>query len=158
MVESHQIKHWQLDHPDLDEPPKFRIKIISTFKDPLTRQVAESIRIERRGAEILNSKSEYSRCKIPRLKIDLEEWKRKESRPADTPLEVGSRPDTTPPGVPVKVKNDQMKDGKSSRRQDRSLKKAGHTTKNVKNKKRGNDRRPFPVGGQKKQKTVLEEK
>ena len=75
LVESHQIKHWQLDHPDLEEPPKFNIKIISTFKDPLTRQVAESIRIERRGAEILNSKSEYSRCNLPRLTIEKEEQK-----------------------------------------------------------------------------------
>ena len=88
----------------MEVPPKFKIKIISTFKDPLTRQIAESVRIDRRGVEILNSKSEYSRCRIPRLKINLDEWKKKEKpgRSGDTPLEVGSRLDTTPPGVPVK--------------------------------------------------------
>ena len=64
----------------------------------------------------------------------------------DKPLEVGSRQDTTPPGVPVIVRNDQKKDGESSRRQDKNLKKAGQTTKNVKNKKRGSDRRPLTLG------------
>ena len=75
LVESHQIKHWQLDHPELEDPPKFHFKIVSTFKDPLTRQLAESVRIERRGVEILNSRSEYSRCRVPRLQIDQEAWK-----------------------------------------------------------------------------------
>ena len=52
-----------------------RYKIVSGFKDALTRQVAESVRIERAGPNILNSKSEFSRCRIPRLKIDMEGWK-----------------------------------------------------------------------------------
>ena len=52
--ESHQVKHWLLDHPELREPPKFKFKIISSFQDPLTRQLAESVRIERRGARNLN--------------------------------------------------------------------------------------------------------
>jgi hypothetical protein len=73
--DSHQIKHWAMDHPELQSPPKFKFKIISTFGDPLTRQIAESVRIERSGLEILNSRSEYSRCRIPRLRIDMEGWK-----------------------------------------------------------------------------------
>ena len=76
--DSHQVKHWILDHPDLSSPPKFRYKIVSGFKDALTRQVAESVRIERAGPNILNSKSEFSRCRIPRLKIDMEGWKMKQ--------------------------------------------------------------------------------
>ena len=59
----------------MQSPPKFKFKIISTFGDPLTRQIAESVRIERSGMEILNSRSEYSRCRIPRLRIDMEGWK-----------------------------------------------------------------------------------
>ena len=47
--------------------PLFRFKIISTFNDPLTRQLGESVRIDRRGTDILNSKSEYSRYRVPRL-------------------------------------------------------------------------------------------
>ena len=36
--------------------------------------MAEAVRIEHRGADILNSKSEFSRCKIPRLMLNMEEW------------------------------------------------------------------------------------
>ena len=38
---------------------------------------AEAVRIERRGLEILNSKSEFSRYRVLRLVINLEEWKSK---------------------------------------------------------------------------------
>ena len=27
-----------------------------------------------RGEDVLNSRSEYSRCRVPRLRIDMEEW------------------------------------------------------------------------------------
>ena len=73
--ESHQLKHWVLDHPELDAPPKFKFKLISSFADPLTRQISEAVRIEQRGELILNSKSEFNRCRVPRLKIDMEGWK-----------------------------------------------------------------------------------
>ena len=75
--DSHQMKHWILDHPDLNTPPKFKFKIIQSFMDPLSRQLAEAVRIEKGGLEILNSKSEFSRCRIPRLVINLEEWRLK---------------------------------------------------------------------------------
>ena len=52
----------------------YRFKLISSFKDALTRQISEAVRIERGGVEILNSKSEFNRCRIPRLSIDFEEW------------------------------------------------------------------------------------
>jgi hypothetical protein len=75
--ESHQVKHWLLEHLELEAPPKFKFTIISSFGDPLTRQLSESVRIEKRGINILNSKSEYSRCRVPRLRVDMEEWKTK---------------------------------------------------------------------------------
>ena len=74
--DSHMIKHWVNDHADMPEPPKFQFKVVSSFKDALTRQVSEAVRIELRGGGVLNSKSEYNRCKIPRLTIDQEEWKK----------------------------------------------------------------------------------
>ena len=64
-----------LDHPELDTPPKFKFKLISSFSDPLTRQISEAVRIEQRGEQILNSKSEFNRCRVPRLKIDMEGWR-----------------------------------------------------------------------------------
>ena len=78
------MKHWHLDHPELREPPKFKFKIISSFQDPLTRQLAESVRIERRGASNLNSKSEYSRCRVPHLRVDMEGWRRADDANVDT--------------------------------------------------------------------------
>ena len=59
-------------------PPKFKFKIVITFKDPLTRQLSEAVRIELRGDEILISKAEYSRCRVPRLRVDMHQrgkWK-----------------------------------------------------------------------------------
>ena len=66
------MKHWVLDHPELSVPPKFKFKLISSLIDLLTRQISEAVRIKRRGVEILNSKSEFNRCRVPRLRIDLD--------------------------------------------------------------------------------------
>jgi hypothetical protein len=60
----------------LASPPQFRFKTLASFQDPLTRQIAESVRIEGAGEGILNSRSEYSRCRVPRLRLDMEGWKR----------------------------------------------------------------------------------
>ena len=73
--DSHQWKHWANEHSDIEGNPQFRFKIVASFSDPLTRQLAESVRIDRRGMEILNSRSEYSRCRVPRLQLDMEGWK-----------------------------------------------------------------------------------
>ena len=72
--DSHQIKHWLSDHQDLLAPPKFMFKIIKTFQDPLSRQLAEAVRIDLRGEHVLNSRFEYSRCKVPCLTVDLVGW------------------------------------------------------------------------------------
>ena len=63
--DSHQIKHWITSHEELLAPPKFVFKIVKTVQDPMTRQLAESVRIDLRGEDILNSKAEYSRCRVP---------------------------------------------------------------------------------------------
>ena len=68
------MKHWVLDHPNLPDPPKFKMKIISSYREPLTCQVGEAVRIEMSGGNTLNSKTEYNRCRIPRLIIDQEVW------------------------------------------------------------------------------------
>ena len=72
---SHQIKHWLTDHRELATPSAFRYKLIQSFKDPMSQQLAEAVRIDLRGPNVLNSKTEYNRCKVPRLRVDLEEWK-----------------------------------------------------------------------------------
>ena len=65
-----------MDHPELTAPPPFKFKILASFQDPLTRQLAEAVRIEGAGDGILNSKSEYKRCRVPRLRHDMEGWLR----------------------------------------------------------------------------------
>ena len=50
--------------------------MVGTFQDPLTRQLSEAVKIEHAGPELLNSKSEYSRCRVPRLRIDMEGWRK----------------------------------------------------------------------------------
>ena len=70
-----RVKHWQLAHQDLPEPPTFKLKVVGHFQDALSRQIAELVRIYMRGYEVLNSTKESSRCRLPRLRIDKEEWR-----------------------------------------------------------------------------------
>jgi hypothetical protein len=74
-VESHMLKHWEADHPEDKGMPRFKIRVVRTCQDALSRQVGESVRIDLRGGNVLNSRTEYSRCRLPRLTIDREEWK-----------------------------------------------------------------------------------
>ena len=55
--------------------PKFTMKVVKFYKTALARQVAEAVCIRRRGREgaILNSRGEFNRCYIPRLKVEEEE-------------------------------------------------------------------------------------
>ena len=89
--DSHQIKHWLTSHEDLLAPPGFKFKIIQSFQDPLSRQLAEAVRIDLRGENILNSKAEYSRCRVPRLRIDMEGWKEK-TKEKEKPKETENVP------------------------------------------------------------------
>ena len=72
--DSHQVKHWITSHEEQLAPPKFIFKIVKSFHDPLTSHLAEAVRIDLRGENILNFKAEYSRCRVPRLRVDLEGW------------------------------------------------------------------------------------
>ena len=81
--DSHMLKHWLSSHPEAEEPPNFKIKVVGSFSDSLTRQVAEAVRIDLRGGGVLNSKSEYSRCRIPRLVIDHDEWSKMKKKEKD---------------------------------------------------------------------------
>ena len=41
----------------------------------MSRQLSEAVGIELRGSDILNSKAEYNRSRVPRLRVDMEGWK-----------------------------------------------------------------------------------
>ena len=70
-VDNHIAKHQHLHHGG-DNQPKFVARAVRYHGSALQRQVGEAVRIRRRGGEamILNSKSEYNRCKIPRLVVE----------------------------------------------------------------------------------------
>ena len=67
---SHMVKHWMVDHPDQKELPLFKFKVVKKFKDCLSRQVAEALRIMNTKDNILNSKNEYLDNCIPRITVD----------------------------------------------------------------------------------------
>ena len=41
----------------------------------MSRQISEAVRIELRGNGVLNSRAEFNRSRVPRLRVDLEGWK-----------------------------------------------------------------------------------
>ena len=60
------------------EPPPFTFSITTMFKDCLSRQIGEALRIQYSPDMILNSKSEYLDNCITRLTIEESQWERKE--------------------------------------------------------------------------------
>ena len=66
--DSHILKHWTNHHQSQGEPA-FRIRVIKTPKDALSRQVGEAVRIQLRGS-VLNSKGGFNRSGISRLVLE----------------------------------------------------------------------------------------
>ena len=63
------FKHKMSDHQD--ENVKFQMEITQKFKDAMTRQANEAVRIfSRPSHEILNSKSEFNHPPLSRVVID----------------------------------------------------------------------------------------
>ena len=62
-------KHKMAEHSN--ETVKFKMEITGQFKDALTRQANEAVRISSRlGHEILNSKSEFNRPPIAKIWVE----------------------------------------------------------------------------------------
>ena len=62
-------KHKTTDHPK--EEVKFKMEITGQFKDALTRQANEAVRISSRpGYQVLNSKSEFNRPPIAKIVVE----------------------------------------------------------------------------------------
>ena len=57
--------------------PLFRFRIVKKFRDTLSRQIAESTRIDLRR-NVLNSKTVYSRNRLPRLEVERTEWEKED--------------------------------------------------------------------------------
>ena len=68
--ESHMIKHYFEKHADEElESMEFGMKILKTHRSAFNRQISESVLIQTHNKNhvILNSRSEYNRCALPRL-------------------------------------------------------------------------------------------
>ena len=79
--DSHISKHQTLHHRG-DGSPKFHFRPVGFFQSALGRQIAEAVRFEKLGEDVLlNSKSEFNRSKISRLTLgeDLEKNKKRQS-------------------------------------------------------------------------------
>jgi hypothetical protein len=63
------FKHKQNDHKE--EDMTFKMEITNKFRDPLTRQADEAVRISgRKKSEILNSKNEFNHPPITRITVE----------------------------------------------------------------------------------------
>ena len=74
---SHILKHWMSSHEEEKEAPNFIFRILGTFRDCLSRQVNEAIRIHYSKDLLLNSKNEYAANGLTRLTIDENKVERK---------------------------------------------------------------------------------
>ena len=71
-------KHKKIEHEH--EDMKVRMEIVNKFKDPLTRQAHEAVRIHNRGQnqhELLNSKSEFNHPPIKRIIVEKRNFVKK---------------------------------------------------------------------------------
>ena len=102
-------------------------------------QLSEAVRIELRGEDILNSKTEFNGCKVPRLKIDLEGWrKERDMGKATTNPPEGEMGDADLTGM-MELEFDQeisLADMENSARRDDTKRKADGSEKVRKAKKR----------------------
>ena len=77
-AKSHITKHWMNSHPSLPSPPKMEFSITSRFRDCLSRQIGEALRINYSKDNLLNSKAEYMANSLTRLTIKEDPWELKE--------------------------------------------------------------------------------
>ena len=73
---SHMVKLWFQDHPGEGSLPTFSFRVLGNFKDCLTRQLKEAIRVQHRP-DNLNSKGEFGGGSMPRMVVEKLEWERK---------------------------------------------------------------------------------
>ena len=68
-VEMEDPNH-QLEKHD-SEPANFRMQVLASYNDPLSRQASEAIHISKMNCEILNGKSEFHQPSIVEVKRSI---------------------------------------------------------------------------------------
>ena len=82
------VKHWVNHHPERLEPPVVRFRVIKSFKDALSRLLAESVWIDTESN--LNSKNEWRGEKITRITISGSSSKKDEPTEEEISAEIES--------------------------------------------------------------------
>ena len=68
--DSFMVNHQNEKHNG--EPANFKIKIIKSYRDPLSRQTAEGVHITRSSrGEVLNSKNEFHQASIVQIRREV---------------------------------------------------------------------------------------
>ena len=79
---SHLLKHYLLYHKDIKKSDmKFGMRLRKNYRTPIERQIGEAVAIDiekRKGTKLMNSRSEYNRCKIARISTKTEKETLKE--------------------------------------------------------------------------------
>merc|ERR1711954_224853 len=78
--DSHMLKHYLAAHKEEEmEKMTFGMRIVKECRTAFNRQIAESVEIQNNSEHhLLNSKSEYNRCALPRLTAKMGEESTKE--------------------------------------------------------------------------------
>ena len=75
-MDSHMLKHFFNNHEGEEmKDMEFGMRLVKTHRTAFNRQISESVEIQTQKREhlILNSKSEYNRCALPRLTAKIGE-------------------------------------------------------------------------------------
>ena len=75
-IKSHIVKHWMTSHPSLPNPPEMHFSVTGMFRDCLSRQISEALRINLSKDVLLNSKGEYGKNSVSRLTVQEDVWER----------------------------------------------------------------------------------
>ena len=101
---SHMVKHWVLQHPESEVAPIFEFKILEQYKDCLSRQVGEAIKILYSKDVLLNSKLEYLNNCLTRITIREQSFRQEKLRARQSSHEeekyTGPKPTNDPTGHP----------------------------------------------------------
>ena len=71
-LDSFMLEHWMTTHGLNMTPPKFQFKSRASYKDSMTRQLAEALLIEEEGS--LNKRFEYGSNHLCRLESSIPDW------------------------------------------------------------------------------------
>ena len=86
-AKSHITKHWMNSHPSLPSPPEMEFSITARFRDCLSRQIGEALRISNTKDTLLNSKAEYMANSLSRVTMKEDPWEQRERTRKDEEME-----------------------------------------------------------------------